>query len=155
MGGGSGARERDLSAMTKQYSSRDLPSHQSLKSRDRGQNAPEDIAGRDFRRELEERERMASITKEKERGRGRLVDREKEDFLTSSDKPQKRLKMDQNLDADDPLDDSDADVDSDSDSDDDETAALMAELQKIKREKAADEQEKEEKKKKKKEKIRM
>ena len=79
------------------------PSHQSLKSRDRGQNAPEDIAGRDFRRELEERERMASITKEKERGRGRLVDREKEDFLTTSEKPQKRLKMDQNLDADDPL----------------------------------------------------
>jgi len=153
--GGSGARERDLSAMTKQYSSRDLPSHQSLKSRDRGQNAPEDIAGRDFRRELEERERMASITKEKERGRGRLVDREKEDFLTSSDKPQKRLKMDQNLDADDPLDDSDADVDSDSDSDDDETAALMAELQKIKREKAADEQEKEEKRQQEEEKIRM
>ena len=33
------------------------PSHQSLKSRDRGQGAPEDLAGRDFRRELEERER--------------------------------------------------------------------------------------------------
>ena len=79
------------------------PSHQSLKSRDRGQNAPEDIAGRDFRRELEERERVASITKERERGRGRLVDKEKEDFLTSTDKPPKRLKMDQNLDADDPL----------------------------------------------------
>ena len=45
-----------------------------------------------------------------------------------------------NLDADEPLDDSD---DSDeSDSDDDDTAALMAELQKIKREKAAEEQEK-------------
>jgi len=39
-----------------------------------------------------------------------------------------------NLDADDPIDDSDANSDSDSDSDDD-TAALMAELQKIKREK--------------------
>ena len=52
-------------------------------------------------------------------------------------------------------DDSDADVDSDSDSDDDETAALMAELQKIKREKAADEQEKEEKRQQEEEKIRM
>ena len=78
------------------------PSHQSLKSRDRGQNAPEDMAGRDFRRELEERERVASITKERERGRGRLVDKEKEDFL-ASDKPPKRLKVEQNLDADDPL----------------------------------------------------
>ena len=46
-----------------------------------------------------------------------------------------------NIDADEPLDDSDEDSD-DSDSDDDDTAALMAELQKIKREKAADEQEK-------------
>ena len=78
------------------------PSHQSLKSRDRGQNAPEDLTGRDFRRELEERERVASITKERERGRGRLVDKEKEDFL-ASDKPPKRLKVEQNLDADDPL----------------------------------------------------
>ena len=39
------------------------PSHQSLKSRDRGQNAPEDMTGRDFRRELEDRERVAAIAK--------------------------------------------------------------------------------------------
>ena len=45
-----------------------------------------------------------------------------------------------NLDADEPLEDSDED--DDSDSDDDDTAALMAELQKIKREKAQEEQEK-------------
>ena len=45
-----------------------------------------------------------------------------------------------NLDADEPLDDSDES--DDSDSDDDDTAALMAELQKIKREKAVEEQEK-------------
>merc|ERR1711884_1020247 len=135
--GGSGQRERDLSAMMKNYSSRDLPSHTSLKSRDRGQNAPEDLNNRDFRRELEERERLANISKERERGRGRITDKEKEEV----DKPPKRLKIEQNLDADDPLDESDA-GDSDSDSDDDETAALMAELQKIKREKAAEEKEK-------------
>jgi protein CWC15 len=35
------------------------PSHTSLKSRDRGQNNPDDLTGRDFRRELEERERAA------------------------------------------------------------------------------------------------
>jgi len=148
--GGSGQRERDLSAMTKQYSSRDLPSHQSLKSRDRGQNAPEDLSGRDFRRELEERERLANISKERERGRGRITDKEKDEV----EKPPKRLKVEQNLDADDPLDDSDV-ADSDSDSDDDETAALMAELQKIKREKAVEEKEKDEKRKIEEERIRM
>lgn len=141
--GGSGARERDLSAMTKQYSSRDLPSHTSIKSRDRGQNAPEDLTHKDFRRELEERERVANISKERERGRGRLADKDKDEIEKTT--TSKRLKLEpQNLDADDPLDDSDA-GDSDSDSDDDETAALMAELQKIKREKAVEEREKEEK----------
>merc|ERR1711993_7796 len=58
--GGSGQRERDLSALSKQYSSRDLPSHTSLKYRERGQGAPEENLGRDFRRELEDREREAS-----------------------------------------------------------------------------------------------
>merc|ERR1712061_677734 len=58
--GGSGARERDLSAMSKQYSSRDLPSHTSLKSRERGQDDPQDLQGRDFKAELEERERDAA-----------------------------------------------------------------------------------------------
>ena len=56
-------------------------------------------------------------------------------------KPSKRLKMELNLDADDPLDESEAE-DSDSDSDDDETAALMAEIQKLKREKAEEQREK-------------
>merc|ERR1712115_676231 len=129
--GGSGQRERDLSALSKQYSSRDLPSHTSLKYR----------------------ERVASIEKQRERGRGRLVDKAKEEI---EEKPAKRLKVEpQNLDADDPLDESDTgDSDSDSD-DDDETAALMAELQKIKREKAAEEQEKEEKRNQDEERIRM
>ena len=95
------------------------------------------MSGRDFRRELEERERLANISKERERGRGRITDKEKDEV----EKPPKRLKVEQNLDADDPLDDSDV-ADSDSDSDDDETAALMAELQKIKREKAVEEKEK-------------
>merc|ERR1711988_1913177 len=133
--GGSGQRERDLSALSKQYSSRDLPSHTSLKYRERGQGAPEENLGRDFRRELEDRERVASIEKQRERGRGRLVDKAKEEI---EEKPAKRLKVEpQNLDA------------------DDETAALMAELQKIKREKAAEEQEKEEKRNQDEERIRM
>ncbi len=98
---------------------------------------------------------MASFNKEKERGRGRIIEKEREEL--THDKSSKRLKVEhqQTLDADDPIDeDSDA-ADSDSDSDDDETAALMAELQKIKREKAVEEREKEERRKQDEEKIRM
>ena len=70
----------------------------------------------------------------------------------------KKLRLEQqqppaNLDADDPIDESDENSDSDSDSDDD-TAALMAELQKIKREKASEEREKEELRKQEEERIR-
>ena len=96
-----------------------------MKYRERGQGAPEENLGRDFRRELEDRERVASIEKQRERGRGRLVDKAKEEI---EEKPAKRLKVEpQNLDADDPLDESDA-GDSDSDSDD-ETAACYVTMQ--------------------------
>jgi Cwf15/Cwc15 cell cycle control protein len=53
-------RERDLSAMSKQYSSRDLPSHTALKSREKGQGTVDELREKDFRRELEEREKLAS-----------------------------------------------------------------------------------------------
>ena len=41
--GGTGTRERDLSALSKQYSSRDLPSHTSLKSREAGQGTTDEL----------------------------------------------------------------------------------------------------------------
>jgi protein CWC15 len=75
--------------------------------------------------------------------------REKEKGATGSEKrllpPQpKKSKVDQaNLDADDPLDASDQDSDTDSSDDEDDTAALMAELQRIKKERAADSAKKE------------
>jgi len=53
-------RERDLSALSKQYSSRDLPSHTALKSREQGQGTVEELRERDFRAELEEREKLAT-----------------------------------------------------------------------------------------------
>jgi hypothetical protein len=46
--------------MSKQYSSRDLPSHTALKSREQGQGTVEELRDRDFRAELEEREKLAS-----------------------------------------------------------------------------------------------
>ena len=40
--GGTGARERDLSSLSKQYSSRDLPAEQTLKFREPGQGTVEE-----------------------------------------------------------------------------------------------------------------
>eukprot|EP00096_Caligus_rogercresseyi_P008403 TRINITY_DN2712_c0_g1_i1.p1 TRINITY_DN2712_c0_g1~~TRINITY_DN2712_c0_g1_i1.p1 ORF type:complete len:247 (+),score=84.19 TRINITY_DN2712_c0_g1_i1:66-743(+) len=143
--GGSGARERDLSAMTKQYSSRDLPSHTSLKSRERGQGTAEELTGKDFKRELEERE-------------GRISDKRASSSKAHLEYSSKKSRTEAlappaNIDADDPLEASD-NSDS-SDDDDDDTALLMAELNKIKKEKAMDDSKKEEQHKADVEKIRM
>nr|ACO14684.1 CWC15 homolog [Caligus clemensi] len=142
--GGSGARERDLSAMTKQYSSRDLPSHTSLKSRERGQGTVEDLSGKDFKRELEEREGRGS-EKRSSSTKSHLE-------YTSKKSRTEALPPPANLDADDPLEASD---NSDSSDDDDDTALLMAELNKIKKEKALEEVKKEEQHRAEVEKIRM
>ena len=63
--GGRGKGEGDLSAMSKQYSSRDLPSHTKLKHRQSGQGTADENRERDFRKELEEKEKQA---KEKKTG---------------------------------------------------------------------------------------
>lgn len=129
--GGKGKGEGgDLSALSKQYSSRDLPAHTRLKYRQEGQGTSEELRSRDFRRELEDRERTV---------------REKRD--RNRDSGSKRPRLEQipaaNLDADDPIDD---DEEEDSSDDEDDTAELLAELNKIKkerlREKAKMEQEK-------------
>ncbi|XP_067842466.1 protein CWC15 homolog [Heptranchias perlo] len=126
-----GKGEGDLSQLSKQYSSRDLPSHTKIKYRQPTQDVPEELRTRDFRRELEERERVV--------GREKNRDRPPREHTTSSSK---RPRLDQipaaNLDADDPLTDEEEEEDSDRDSsseddDDDDTAALLAELEKIKK----------------------
>lgn len=98
--------------------------------RDHGQGTIEELRNRDFRKELEERERG-----EKEKGSSRRAIEPSRESTTSS---AKRQKLDQvpaaSLDADDPLDEEE----SDSDSDEDDTAALLAELQRIKKERAAE-----------------
>jgi len=146
--GGSTMRERDLSAMSKQYSSRDLPSHTKLKTREPGQGTSDEHGRKDFRRELEDRERVALRDRQREKARreGKAVD---------SPPPVKKSRTEAvtmaSLDADDPVDSSDS---SDDDSDDD-TAVLMAELNKIKAEKAKEEAEKEMSKRDEEERIRM
>uniref|UniRef100_A0A9J8CHT8 CWC15 spliceosome associated protein homolog n=1 Tax=Cyprinus carpio carpio TaxID=630221 RepID=A0A9J8CHT8_CYPCA len=156
--GGRGKGEGDLSALSKQYSSRDLPGHTKIKYRQPTQDAPEEVRARDFRRELEERERVA--VKSRDRGARVVL------FLlehttsssSSSSSSSKRPRLDQipaaNLDADDPLTDDDDDSDSGSDSDDD-TAALLAELEKIKKERAEELEKKEREQKAEEERIRM
>ncbi|XP_012225127.1 protein CWC15 homolog [Linepithema humile] len=145
--GGQGRGEKDLSAISKQYSSRDLPSHTKLKYREHGQGTVEELRNRDFRKELEERERV-----EKDKGSGRRAIEPSRESATSS---AKRQKLDQvpaaSLDADDPLDEDE----SDSESDEDDTAALLAELDKIKKERAAEQAKKNMEKRQEEERIRM
>ena len=58
-----GGRERgDLSQLSKQYSSRDLPSHTKLKYRQDTQLVPEDVSSKELKRQLEEKEMAASGT---------------------------------------------------------------------------------------------
>ncbi|KAJ8412612.1 hypothetical protein AAFF_G00129480 [Aldrovandia affinis] len=151
--GGRGKGEGDLSALSKQYSSRDLPGHTKIKYRQPTQDAPEEVRARDFRRELEERERVAVREKTRERGPREHT------TSSSSSSSSKRPRLDQipaaNLDADDPLTDDDDEDDSDDDSDDDDTAALLAELEKIKKERAEEQERKEREQKAEEERIRM
>ncbi|XP_077987745.1 spliceosome-associated protein CWC15 homolog [Glandiceps talaboti] len=144
--GGRGKGEGDLSALSKQYSSRDLPSHTKLKYRQTGQNTQEELRERDFRKDLEERERVAAREKRGDRG-GR-------DSSSNNKRPRIEQIPAANLDADDPIDDDDSDSDSDSSDDDDDTAALLAELNKIKKERATEQARKETEKKLEEERIR-
>ncbi|KAH3808326.1 spliceosome-associated protein CWC15 homolog [Dreissena polymorpha] len=121
--GGKGKGESgDLSALSKQYSSRDLPGHTRLKYRQEGQGTTDEVRNRDFRRELEDRERA---------NREKRGDRNRD---SSSKRPRLEQISASNLDADDPLDDDDEEDEDDSSDDEDDTAELLAELNKIKKE---------------------
>uniref|UniRef100_A0A182T840 Uncharacterized protein n=1 Tax=Anopheles maculatus TaxID=74869 RepID=A0A182T840_9DIPT len=137
--------------LSKQYSSRDLPGHTKLKYRDQGQSTSEELRNRDFREELEKRER------DNKQGKGsavptarRALEQQGSGSVSGSTKRQK-LEAPQNLDADDPVDSEN----SDTDSDEDDTAALLAELNKIKQERAAETAKKERSKQQEEERIRM
>eukprot|EP00106_Octopus_bimaculoides_P014322 XP_014781764.1 PREDICTED: spliceosome-associated protein CWC15 homolog [Octopus bimaculoides] len=69
--GGRGKGDNDLSSLSKQYSSRDLPSHNKLKYRQDGQGSIEELRNRDFRKDLEDRERAAR--EKKDRGRAKAI----------------------------------------------------------------------------------
>ncbi|EPB69274.1 Cwf15/Cwc15 cell cycle control protein [Ancylostoma ceylanicum] len=140
--GGTGRTEGDLSKLSQQYSSKDMPSHTKLKYRQTGQGTEEELRRRDLRRELEDKEKAASR------------DRRSRDSAAPSSSKRARLEeiTHAGVDADEPLDEPDS---SDDDSDEDDTAALMAELERIKKERAAEKAAREEEEKKREEKIRM
>ena len=136
--GGTARGEGDLGKLSKQYSSRDLPSHTKLKYRQSGQNAPDEISRRDLRRELEDRERTARSEKRSE-GRSR----------ESSKKQKMEPISTASLDADDPVDSG-----SDSDSSEDNDEDLYAELKQIRKERAEEAARAEQEKKEEEERIR-
>lgn len=120
--GGMGRGERDLSALSKQYSARDLPSHTRLKHREHGQASAEEVRARDLRRELEDREKRRPTA------------------ASASKKPRLDQIAPSNLDADDPQDEGEGeDEDAASSASDDDDAALYAELERIRRERAEEE----------------
>uniref|UniRef100_A0A0N5AWK2 Protein CWC15 homolog n=1 Tax=Syphacia muris TaxID=451379 RepID=A0A0N5AWK2_9BILA len=126
--GGTGKNEGDLSKLSQQYSSKDMPSHTKLKYRQKGQSHADDIRGKDLRRELEEKERVASRDRRSREGySGSSAGN------SSSKKPRMEAVTHATLDEDDPYDDYDED---DDDSGEEDTAELMAELARIRKERA-------------------
>jgi len=129
--GGNQRGEGNLSVLSKQYSSRDLTSHNKLKTRQSGQDPVEEIRTRDFKKDLIERERTV-----REKGSKSSSSRSTNESGASSSKRQRIEQVSSTtLDADDPLDDDEDDSDAESD-DEDDTAELLAELQRIKRDRA-------------------
>lgn len=108
-----------------------------------GQGTSDEVRTRDLRKELEERERDAG---------GKSSSKQPAVVRRAIEAQAKRQKLEQNPDADDPVDDSDRSDDEDSD---DDTAALLAELNKIKRERIQENAKKEAEKQQEEEKIRM
>ncbi|KAK3878864.1 hypothetical protein Pcinc_016524 [Petrolisthes cinctipes] len=153
--GGMGRGERDLSALSKQYSARDLPSHTRLKYRDHGQSSVEEVRSRDMRRELEDRERVVRDKRTSSSSSSSNA-RESGGSSSSSSSSSKKPRLDQiapaNLDADDPQDDDDDASDSD---DSDDEAVLFAELERIRRERAEEEAKKQQERQEQEERIRM
>lgn len=123
---------------SQKYSSRDLAAHTTLKPRKEGQDTKEELLKRNLREELEERERRHFSSKDKSYNDDR--DRRKGNHLllegTKRDNEDRIIPR--SVDAD----DSDVEVNNDDDSgdddddDEDDTEALMAELERIKKERA-------------------
>lgn len=125
---------------SQKYSSRDLASHTALKPRKEGQDTKDELQKRNLRDELEDRERRHYSSKDKSYAEER--DRRKGSstgqlLLEGSKREVEDRIIPRNIDADDSDVEAKSDDDSDDDDDDDDdTEALMAELERIKKERA-------------------
>ncbi|XP_010934939.1 uncharacterized protein [Elaeis guineensis] len=124
---------------SQKYSSRDLASHTNLKPRKEGQDTQEELQKRNLREELEERERRHFSSKDKSYAEDR--DRRKGSttgqlLLEGSKREAEDRIIPRNIDADDSDVEVKSDDESDDDDDEDDTEALLAELERIKKERA-------------------
>jgi len=120
---------------TRQYSSKDLAGHTKMKQRLPGQNTASEVAKRDLKRELEDKERKVAIERGKKDTKKEKEVKE-EPLLALKDREEHAAdrKKDKSIDADD-SDSSDEDESSDDESDsEDETDELLRELERIKKE---------------------
>lgn len=129
---------------SQKYSSRDIASHTTLKPRRDGQGTQEELEKRNLREELEERERKHFSSKGKPFSEDRDRRRGSHLLLEGSKNDADDRIVPRSVDAD----DSDVDVKSDEESDDDDddendTEALLAELERIKKERAEENMRKE------------
>eukprot|EP00742_Colponemidia_sp_Colp-10_P009157 GILJ01009959.1.p1 GENE.GILJ01009959.1~~GILJ01009959.1.p1 ORF type:complete len:243 (-),score=61.52 GILJ01009959.1:21-713(-) len=133
---GSEAGGSGLHLPSRSYSSRDLPAHKELKVRRPGQGTSDDIRHKDFRAELEEKERKATGKKrdreevEEERREKPRLEAEPVKAVEDNPFPQDADDEDDHRSAS----SSDEASDDGSDDDEDETAELMRELEKIRKE---------------------
>lgn len=140
--GGADQGGNRMHVSTRQYSSKDLAGHTKMKQRQVGQNTSSEIAKRDLKRELEDKERKVAG----ERGRKDYRDKDKVDreapVLAIKDRADRSpdRRRDKNIDADD-TDSSDSEDESDDDESDDsedEEDELLRELERIKKEREQD-----------------
>ncbi|KAF6145134.1 hypothetical protein GIB67_013485 [Kingdonia uniflora] len=121
---------------SQKYSSRDIASHTTLKTRKEGQDTQEELKKRNLRKELEDRENIHFNIKDKSYIDDR--DQRKGHLLLEGTKRGIEDRINPRIDD---ADDSDVELnndddDSDDDDDEDDTEALMAELERIKKERA-------------------
>eukprot|EP00475_Leptophrys_vorax_P038505 TRINITY_DN6808_c0_g1_i3.p1 TRINITY_DN6808_c0_g1~~TRINITY_DN6808_c0_g1_i3.p1 ORF type:complete len:248 (-),score=48.15 TRINITY_DN6808_c0_g1_i3:107-802(-) len=125
---------------SQKYSARDVASHTTLKTRKGGQGTQDEIKKRDLRRELEEREKRHFSSRDKELDeRKRSTAAQLLDSSVGGRKEVEERLQPRAIDADDSdgNDGKESDEDEDSDDDDeDDTAELLAELERIKKERA-------------------
>ncbi|GAB2284799.1 hypothetical protein Dimus_019252 [Dionaea muscipula] len=122
---------------SQKYSSRDLAAHTALKPRREGQDTQDELQKRNLREELEERERRHFSSKDKSYSDDRDRRKGSQLLLEGSKRDAEDRIVPRSVDAD----DSDMEVKSDNESDDDDddeddTEALLAELERIKKERA-------------------